>query len=139
MPTILICDDEAPITNGLRYFLQARGYRVRTARDGDEALGLIEQEKPDLLLLDVMMPRKSGFEVLAELRSRPETRDLPVIVLTARGQKGDALYASRLGVADFITKPFSLMELSDKLGKLLATGQDRREQAEPSSSSVSSS
>ncbi len=134
MLKVLVCDDEAHIANGLRYFLESQGYQVRVAYDGDEALRQVEADIPDLLILDVMMPRKSGFEVVAELRARQAMQGTIIAMLTARGQEEDVQYARDLGVTEFISKPFSLLDLSSRIAKLLAA---REEQAEPSSTRTS--
>jgi len=105
MREILIADDERAIRNGLKDLLEGEGYAVRLARDGDEALALIEQRRPDLLLLDVMMPRKNGFRTCAEVRRKDAS--LPVVFLTALEGEADEIRAMGLGADDYISKTAS--------------------------------
>ena len=106
---ILVVEDEASMQAGLEYALLKEGFEVSLASDGDMALRLARQSAPDLLLLDVMLPRRSGFDVLRALRA--EGRDVPVILLTAKGQELDKVHGLDLGADDYVTKPFSLAEL----------------------------
>jgi two-component system alkaline phosphatase synthesis response regulator PhoP len=108
---ILACDDEAAILHLVRANLERAGYQVVTAMDGREALGQVERERPDLVILDVMMPYEDGFGVLQEIRRRPDTRDLPVILLTAKFSDADALRGWQEGADCFLTKPFNPEEL----------------------------
>jgi two-component system, OmpR family, phosphate regulon response regulator PhoB len=123
---ILVVEDERDIAALIAYHLTKEGYRVRTAEGGNEALAAAAAERPDLLLLDVMLPGFSGYEVLAELRRRPESVDLPVIVLTARRDEADRVKGLELGADDYITKPFSPRELVLRVAAVL-----RRAQAPP--------
>jgi len=107
--TILVVEDEASMLAGLEYALAKEGYVVRSASDGELALKAIRTASPDLVLLDVMLPKRSGLDVLRELRK--EGRDVPVILLTARGQELDKVQGLDLGADDYVTKPFSLAEL----------------------------
>ena len=120
MAKIVACDDEPFIVQGLRYLLESEQHEVRIANNGIEALELIEQELPDLLIVDVMMPKMSGFQVVQKLRSAPVTASLVIIMLTAKGQRSDALYAREIGATDFITKPFSPIKLRERVRTLLA-------------------
>lgn len=109
--TILIVDDEEPIQELLRFNLENEGYSVLTAFDGPVALKMIEEKRPDLLVLDVMLPGMDGLEVCSQLRQNPKFRDLPVIMLTAKGEEIDKVLGLELGADDYLTKPFSPREL----------------------------
>lgn len=116
---ILIVDDEPNIVLSLEFLMRRRGYEVSTASDGDEALSAIEARKPDLLLLDVMMPRKDGYQVCQILREREDTADLRIIMLTARGRDVEREKGLSLGADDYITKPFSTQDVVTKVRQLL--------------------
>jgi two-component system alkaline phosphatase synthesis response regulator PhoP len=120
MAKIIACDDEPYIVQGLRYLLESEGYDVSIANNGIEALELIEKEVPDMLIVDVMMPKMSGFQVVQTLRCRPETKSLIIMMLTAKGQRSDAVYAREIGATDFMTKPFSPIKLRERVRSLLA-------------------
>jgi len=107
--TILVVEDEASMLAGLEYALAKEGYDVHSAVDGERALAMVRKSAPDLILLDVMLPKRSGLDVLRELRK--ERRNVPVILLTARGQELDKVQGLDLGADDYVTKPFSLAEL----------------------------
>ena len=109
--TVLVVDDEQDILDLVRFRLEHDGYRVLTASDGQAGLALAQAERPDLCILDVMMPKLSGLEVLAHLRADPETADTRVILLTARGRDADVDRGFELGAHDYVTKPFSPKEL----------------------------
>ncbi len=117
--TILIADDEANILISLEFLMKREGYRVIMAHDGQEALDAISRESPDLLLLDVMMPRKSGFDVCQEVRASPEFKDTPILMLTAKGRDTDIAKGKAMGVNDYIVKPFSTRELVLKVQDML--------------------
>lgn len=108
-PKILIVEDEESMAAGLEYALQREGYEVELARDGAAALETLRRAAPDLVLLDVMLPKRSGFDVLSTLRR--EGRELPVILLTAKGQELDKVRGLDLGADDYVTKPYALAEL----------------------------
>src|SRR5438045_4548208 len=108
---ILAVDDERHIVRLVEVNLQRAGYEVVTAFDGKEALEKVESENPDLIVLDVMMPYMDGFEVLQNLRKNPSTRELPVIMLTAKAQDADVFRGWQSGVDCYLTKPFNPMEL----------------------------
>ncbi|MBT3360415.1 MAG: phosphate regulon transcriptional regulator PhoB [Rhodospirillales bacterium] len=116
---ILIVEDEAVLVTMLRYNLEADGYRVEEAGDGEEALLKIEQCKPDLILLDWMLPRLSGLDVCRRIREKPETEGIPVIMLTARGEESDRVRGLDTGADDYVTKPFSPKELLARIRSLL--------------------
>ncbi|MBI1323287.1 response regulator [bacterium] len=109
-PRILIMDDDAEIIESLQAILESRGYRVVTARDGSTGLELAEADPPDLLILDMMMPKKSGFLVLEKLRTRPEGL-IPTIMMTGNEGSRHRAYAEMLGVKDYLRKPFPLDKL----------------------------
>ncbi len=108
---ILVVDDEADITALVAYHLAKAGYRVSTAANGTDALRSAREERPDVVILDLMLPGLPGLEVLAELRRRPESRDIGVILLTARRDEPDRIQGLTLGADDYLTKPFSPAEL----------------------------
>jgi len=118
-PTILIVEDEAPLLTLLRYNLEKQGFRVEEATDGQEALLRVSENKPDLVLLDWMLPTLSGIEVCRQIRRRPATRDLPVIMVTARTENQDAVRALDIGADDYITKPFAVEALLARIRALL--------------------
>ena len=117
MSRILIVDDEPEIVRGLEDNLRFEGYQTSTAADGREALAVAAREAPDLILLDIMMPGLSGWDVCRELRS--QGIDVPIIMLTARGEEGDRVRGLELGADDYITKPFSLRELLARVRAVL--------------------
>ena len=118
-PLILIVEDEAALVTMLRYNLEKEGYRVCDAGDGEEALTMVSERKPDLVVLDWMLPSLSGIEVCRQLRRKPATRELPIIMLTARGEEGDKIRGLNTGADDYMTKPFSLPELMARVRALL--------------------
>ena len=116
---ILVVDDERDITALVAYHLARAGYRVSTAANGADALKAAREERPDLVVLDLMLPGLSGYDVLAELRRREETRDVGVILLTARRDEPDRIRGLSLGADDYLTKPFSPTELALRVTALL--------------------
>ncbi len=116
---ILVVDDEPDITALVAYHLAKTGYRVSTATNGADALRSAREERPDIVVLDLMLPGLSGYEVLAELRKRDETRDVGVILLTARREEADRIKGLSLGADDYLTKPFSPHELALRVAALL--------------------
>ena len=110
-PMILVVEDESALVTLLRYNLEREGFRVAEARDGEEALLMAREQKPDLVLLDWMLPLLSGLEVCRQMRRMAETRGVPIIMLTARGEEGDKLRGLDSGADDYVTKPFSPSEL----------------------------
>ncbi len=118
-PLILIVEDEAPLVTMLRYNLEKQGFRVDEAADGQEAITKIAEAKPDLVLLDWMLPAMSGIEVCRQIRRRPGTRDLPVIMVTARAEEADSVRGLNTGADDYITKPFSIDLLLARIRALL--------------------
>ncbi len=122
-PLILLVEDEAALVTLLRYNLEREGFRLADARDGEEALVLAKEERPDLVLLDWMLPLMSGLEVCRQLRRAPETRDVPIIILTARGEEADKVRGLDSGADDYITKPFSPAELVARMRAVLRRAQ----------------
>ena len=120
MKTILIADDHDHLRLLVTTTLAGPDYRIIEARDGDEACALAQTESPDLLILDWMMPGKSGIQVIETLRKDPSLHDVPVILLTARAQNADRNRASTLGVSSYLVKPFSPIELMETVEKILA-------------------
>ncbi|MGF1594912.1 MAG: phosphate regulon transcriptional regulator PhoB [Kiloniellaceae bacterium] len=118
-PLVLIVEDQEALVTMLRYNLETSGFRVNTAGDGEEALVATEEEVPDLILLDWMLPLTSGIEVCRQLRNKPETRRTPIIMLTARGEEADKLRGLDSGCDDYITKPFSPAELIARINAVL--------------------
>ena len=116
---ILVVDDEPDITALVAYHLAKAGYRVVTAASGAEALRAAREERPDLVILDLMLPGVSGYDVLAEMRAREETRDVGVILLTARREEADRIRGLSLGADDYLTKPFSPQELILRVGAVI--------------------
>jgi two-component system, OmpR family, phosphate regulon response regulator PhoB len=116
---ILVVDDEPDISALVAYHLARESYRVRTASSGPEAIRAAEVERPDLIVLDLMLPGMSGLAVLEELRRRPETQEIPVILLTARKEEQDRIAGLRLGADDYVSKPFSPQELILRVGAVL--------------------
>ncbi len=116
---ILVVDDEPDITALVAYHLAKAGYRVSTAANGPDALKSAREERPDIVILDVMLPGISGYDVLDELRRREETKDVGVILLTARREEPDRIRGLTLGADDYLTKPFSPHELALRVNALL--------------------
>jgi DNA-binding response OmpR family regulator len=116
MKTVLVVDDEARLVSLVKAYLTQEGYRVVTARDGREALGVARQEKPDLILLDVMMPEMDGYEFMSHHRKE---RNTPVILLTARVEDDDRVIGLELGADDYVTKPFRPRELLARIRAVL--------------------
>ena len=118
-PTILVVEDEIPLLTLLRYNLEKQGFRVEEAADGQEALTRVAESRPDLVLLDWMLPALSGLEVCRQLRRRPATRDLPIIMVTARTEQQDTVRALDTGADDYISKPFAMDGLLARIRALL--------------------
>ena len=119
---VLIADDEPNIVTALEFLLERNGYEVYIARNGDAALKLVEEHRPDLVLLDVMMPVRSGFEVCQRMRERADWRDIKIIMLTAKGRDVEMSKGLSLGADSYVTQPFSTHELAAKINGLLGVG-----------------
>ena len=113
--SVLVVDDEANILLSLEFLMKKAGYEVRLARDGEEALAEIDKARPDLVLLDVMMPKRNGFDVCEAIRANPEWRAVRVILLTAKGRDIEREKGLALGADDYITKPFSTREVVERV------------------------
>ena len=118
-PYILVIEDEDALSTLLQYNLQKEGYEVAVAPDGEEGLMLAEERLPDLVILDWMLPKVSGIEVCRRLRGRAESRNLPIIMLTARGEESDRVRGLDTGADDYMTKPFSMTELTARIRAVL--------------------
>jgi DNA-binding response OmpR family regulator len=116
---ILIADDEPNIVISLEYLMKREGYEVIVARDGTQALETILRERPSLVLLDVMMPGKTGFDVCQELRALRDFKDLPIVMLTAKGRDTDIAKGLAMGATAYLAKPFSTKEIAAKVRELL--------------------
>jgi DNA-binding response OmpR family regulator len=117
---ILVVDDEPNIVLSLEFLMKQAGFQVRTASDGDLALKAVAAECPDLVLLDVMMPRKDGYEVCQTIRENPQWQQVKIIMLTAKGREIEREKGLALGADDYVTKPFSTREVVEKVQQLLA-------------------
>lgn len=118
-PYILVMEDEDALATLLQYNLEKEGYRVVIASDGDEGMLQIDERLPDLVLLDWMLPKLSGIEVCRRIRGKSETRNLPIIMLTARGEESDRIRGLDTGADDYLTKPFSMIELIARIRAVL--------------------
>ncbi|MBI1243702.1 MAG: phosphate regulon transcriptional regulatory protein PhoB [Alphaproteobacteria bacterium] len=128
-PYLLIVEDEAALVELLRYNFEKEGFRVTSAADGEAALVAVAEAKPDLVVLDWMLPHVSGLEVARQLRRKSETRDIPIIMLTARGEETDRIRGLEVGADDYVAKPFSPSELVARVRAVLrrskpSTAQD---------------
>jgi two-component system response regulator VicR len=126
-PTILVVDDEIPVTDLIKYNLEKAKYQVLVAHDGESALHIARDTNPDLILLDLMLPRIDGLDVCQELR---KTSQVPIIMVTARGEEADRVIGLELGADDYLTKPFSMRELLARIKAVLRRNlPDQRNQA----------
>lgn len=116
---VLVIEDEPNIIEAISYILSRDGWTVDTHANGHDAVDTVLAKAPDLVILDVMLPGRSGYDILTDLRAREATRALPVLMLTARGQSKDREMAERLGVSHFMTKPFSNAEVLEALRALV--------------------
>jgi DNA-binding response OmpR family regulator len=116
---ILVVDDEPNVIKSLTFVLRKEGYDVSSAANGEDAMIKIQQSKPNLMFLDVMMPKKNGYEVCQEVKSNSSLSDIHIIILTAKGQEADREKGLNAGADEFMTKPFSPMMVVDKVKELL--------------------
>ena len=120
--TVLVVDDEPNIVVSLEFIIKQAGYEVRVAHDGEAALTSVAEKVPDLILLDVMMPKRDGFDVCQTIRANPAWKTVPIIMLTARGREIDREKGLALGVDDYITKPFSTRDIVTLIRQHLTPG-----------------
>jgi len=119
---VLIADDEPNIVTSLEFLMKKCGYQVEVARNGEEALALVESFRPDLVLLDIMMPQRSGYDVCQRLRGREDWRHIKIVMLSAKGREAEVSKGLSLGADAYVTKPFSNRELIARVGELLGEG-----------------
>ena len=119
---VLVAEDEPNIAKSLTYLLERAGYQVSVETDGNRVAQVVQSDPPDALLLDVMLPGTHGHDILRALRGNPETADLPVMILTAKGQNQDRELAMQAGATAFLTKPFSNAEVVDSVQRMLDVG-----------------
>jgi DNA-binding response OmpR family regulator len=118
---VLIADDEPNIVASLEFLMEQAGFEVRVAANGEQALELAASFRPDLVLLDIMLPKKSGYEVCQRLKSDPATRDIKVVMVTAKGREVEVAKGVELGADAYVVKPFSTRELVAKVREMLAS------------------
>ena len=116
---ILIADDEPNIVVSLEFLMKQRGYDIRVVSDGAEALTAVDEFRPDLILLDVMMPRVSGYDVCQKVRENPEWKDIKIVMLSAKGRDVEVTKGLAVGADAYVTKPFSTRDLIAKVGEML--------------------
>ena len=126
---ILVVDDEIYIVHILDFSLGMEGYEVVTALDGEQALERVASERPDLIVLDIMMPKLDGYEVCRAVKSNPATKNVPVILLSAKGRNVDQKIGFEVGADDYITKPFSPRKLVERINSILGQANPQRLQA----------
>ncbi|MCM2285260.1 MAG: response regulator transcription factor [Desulfobacula sp.] len=131
--TILIVDDEEDIIELIQYNLKNEGYSILTAEAGEQAIKIAKQARPDLIVLDLMLPGMDGLEVTRYLRSNDQTRDLPIVILTAKGEESDIITGLELGANDYISKPFSPKVLTARIRAIL---RRRRKESETESEKI---
>lgn len=127
MATILIVEDEADLRQVIEFNLESAGHRVLTASTGSEGLKVAESEKPDLVLLDIMLPDITGLDVCRQLKTKADTKNIAVVMLTARGEEIDRVVGFELGADDYVVKPFSVRELSLRIAAILRRGDSSQE------------
>jgi DNA-binding response OmpR family regulator len=128
---VLVVEDDPDLGETIVTFLKEEGLDAKLARDGDQAMRLVDQLNPSAMILDLMMPRRDGFSVLRELRADGRIGNLPVIVVTAIFGLSERLYATELGAADYVTKPFELDELLERVRNVLASRAEEPAPTEP--------
>jgi DNA-binding response OmpR family regulator len=124
-PSVLIVDDEPNIVLSLQFLMKKTGFEVRTAKDGEEAMAEISRAAPDLVLLDVMMPKIDGFSICSRIRGNPEWKDMRIIMLTARGRDVEREKGLALGADDYITKPFSTKDAIARVEAVLGRPREK--------------
>jgi DNA-binding response OmpR family regulator len=122
--SVLVVEDEPNIVDSLSFLMKQAGFGVQVARDGDAALRVMESRVPDLVLLDVMLPRRDGYEVCRAIRSNPAWGDVKIIMLTAKGRELDRRKGLELGADDYVTKPFSTRDIVERARRLLEAEEE---------------
>ncbi len=122
--SVLVVEDEPNIVDSLSFLMKQAGYGVQVARDGDAALRVMESRMPDLILLDVMLPRRDGYDVCRAIRANPAWDGVKIIMLTAKGRELDRRKGLELGADDYVTKPFSTREIVERARKLLEATEE---------------
>lgn len=117
--SILVVEDEPNIVLSLQFIMKKAGFEVRVARDGEEALAAVQSKTPDLILLDLMIPKRDGYDVCQTIRANPAWQDIYIIMLTAKGRDVDREKGISLGANDYVTKPFSTRDLTEKVKQIL--------------------
>jgi DNA-binding response OmpR family regulator len=117
--SILVVEDEPNIVLSLQFIMKKAGFEVRVARDGEEALAAVQSKAPDLILLDLMIPKRDGYDVCQTIRANPDWQDIYIIMLTAKGRDVDREKGISLGANDYVTKPFSTRDLTEKVKQIL--------------------
>jgi DNA-binding response OmpR family regulator len=117
--SILVVEDEPNIVLSLQFLMKKAGFEVRVARDGEEALAAVQERAPDLMLLDVMIPKRDGYDICQTIRANPEWNSIYIIMLTAKGREVDREKGMALGANDYVTKPFSTRDLTEKVRQIL--------------------
>jgi DNA-binding response OmpR family regulator len=120
--SVLIVDDEENISTALRYLMKGKGYEVRVARDGEEALDMVAEQPPDLMLLDVMMPKRDGYDVCQTIRTNPDWKSIKIIMLSAKGRDIEVEKGLALGADAYFTKPCSTRDIAAKVQSMLDDG-----------------
>ncbi|MFC2075267.1 response regulator transcription factor, partial [Bdellovibrionota bacterium] len=121
-PIVLIAEDDQDVRMNIRLFLEANGFQCIEAVDGAETITQAKSEKPDLILLDVMMPRLNGYQVCKSLKDDPDMRSIPILILSAKAQEADIYWGERVGADGYITKPFEFEDLENQIRKLIKNG-----------------
>jgi two-component system, OmpR family, alkaline phosphatase synthesis response regulator PhoP len=119
---VLVVEDEPNILDSLSFLMKQAGFDVRLARDGDAAIRMIESAAPDLVLLDIMLPRRDGFDVCRAIRANPDWKEVRIVMLTAKGREPDRRKGMQLGADDYITKPFSNRDIVERVHRILGDG-----------------
>ncbi len=121
---IYIFDDDEEVCEIMRISLESRGYRVATSTDGETALKMVLEKKPDLMVVDIKMPKLSGYELISEVKKNPNLSDIPIIVITgitSESRRSNEEWKNKIGVQDFISKPFAPLDLIDRIEKIVGT------------------